>query len=169
MKHTKNKGFTLIELLIVIVIIAVLAAAAFVALDPATRFADSRDAARWTDVTAVLEATKVDQVDNGGSYLTEIEALTAGTNYLIGTATGVACDLAAAADCDVSITAGDCVDLTGLSTEGYLAEVPVSPVGASTTAWDGAMTGYYMTVNSNGSVTVGACESENTADISVAR
>ncbi|EKD47532.1 MAG: hypothetical protein ACD_66C00019G0006, partial [uncultured bacterium] len=42
-----KKGFTLIELLIVIAIIAILAAAIFVALDPVTRFQEARDARRY--------------------------------------------------------------------------------------------------------------------------
>jgi len=40
MKKANSKGFTLIELLIVIAIVAVIAGATFVALDPLTRFRD---------------------------------------------------------------------------------------------------------------------------------
>ena len=53
-----QRGFTLIELLIVIAIIAILAGVVFVSLDPLQRFLDARDAARWTDVTAVLSAVR---------------------------------------------------------------------------------------------------------------
>ncbi|PLX26244.1 hypothetical protein C0580_00420, partial [Candidatus Parcubacteria bacterium] len=38
--HMKQKGFTLIELIIVIAIIALLAAATFVAVDPAKRIGE---------------------------------------------------------------------------------------------------------------------------------
>ena len=55
--RSRLQGFTLIELLIVIGIIAVLAAATFVALNPLTRFQDARDARRRTDISAVLSAS----------------------------------------------------------------------------------------------------------------
>jgi prepilin-type N-terminal cleavage/methylation domain-containing protein len=159
-----SAGFTLIELLIVIAIIAILAAVAFVALDPLTRFRDARDSSRWNDITAILSAIKVDQVDNGGSYLGAITSTTAGTEYMIGTDTS-SCETFT---CDVTISAsGDCVDLTGLATEGYVSSVPISPTGAIT--WTAGHTGYYLIRNSVGSVTVGSCESENTSDIAVTR
>lgn len=62
----KNKGFTLIELLVVIAIIAILSAVVFVALDPATRFADARNSRRWSDVNTLLTAVHKCVVDNGG-------------------------------------------------------------------------------------------------------
>ena len=49
----ENKGFTLLELLIVIAVLAVLAGVLFVALNPASRLEDSRNAKRWTDVNAI--------------------------------------------------------------------------------------------------------------------
>lgn len=159
----KQKGFTLIELLIVIALISVLAGVVFVALDPAKRFGDARDSSRWTDITAILSAAKVDQVDNGGSYLTSIANATADTNYMIsGTGATTGCDLT----CDVVIANGaNCVDLSGLVTEGYIPSFPTSPEG--TGSWTDDHTGYYLTKNTNGSLTVGACESENVGAISV--
>ncbi len=159
-----KKGFTLIELLIVIAIIAILAGVVFVSLDPLKRFQDARDAARWTDTTALLSAVKVDQVDNGGSYLTpNITALTAGTNYMIGTAVS-GCNVVA---CSAVVASANCVDLTSLSTQGYLGKIPVSPNGVGT--WTNALTGYYLSRNTNGSLTVGACDAEGGAAISVNR
>ncbi len=158
-----KKGFTLIELLIVIAIIAILAGVVFVSLDPLKRFQDARDAARWTDVTAILSAIKVDQVDNGGSYLANVTGLTAGTNYMIGTAVS-GCNAAA---CTQVTTSANCVDLAVLSTEGYLGNVPVSPNGDG--AWTNALTGYYMSRNANGSITVGACDAEGADPITVNR
>jgi prepilin-type N-terminal cleavage/methylation domain-containing protein len=59
-----KKGFTMIELLIVIAVIAVLAIVVFILLDPATRFAKSRNAQRWTDTRAVVDAVSLYQIDN---------------------------------------------------------------------------------------------------------
>lgn len=159
-------GFTLIELLIVIAIIAIIAAVVFVALDPLTRLRDARDSSRWSDINAIISAAKVDQVDNGGSYLTAIGNMTAGSVYMIGTAT-TGCD-DNNASCDTNVTSDTaCVDLSGLVAEGYLGSVPISPTGAVT--WSASTTGYTLSRASTGILTVRACESENTTEISVAR
>lgn len=155
----KQQGFTLIELLIVIAVIAILAAAVFVALDPIQRFQESRDAKRWSDINNILSAVKVDQVDNGGSYVAAITALTAGSNYQIGTAAS-GCDTG----CTDATTQAACVDLTALVTEGYLGSVPMDP--SSGTA---AETDYYLTRNASGTVVVGACDPEAAATISASR
>ena len=164
--RSSEEGFTLLELLIVIVIIAILAAIVFVALDPATRFQDARDARRASDVVELLHAVKIDQVDNGGDYLTAVDGLTAGEVYMIGTATTGCDDDAASCDTDPDSDT-HCVDLAGLVTEGYLGEVPISPAGAVT--WDATTTGYTITVNSNGTARVASCESENTTEITFVR
>jgi prepilin-type N-terminal cleavage/methylation domain-containing protein len=160
---SKEKGFTLIELLIVIVVIAILAAAVYVALDPQKRFKDSRDTRRVSDINNLLTAVKVNQVDNKGAYIAAITALTADTNYMIGTAT-TGCN----ATCNTAITAtGNCVDLSGLVTAGYIGSVPISPNGTGT--WTALLTGYSFRRGANGIVTIAACEAENTASIVVAR
>ncbi len=173
MRSTSRKGFTLIELLIVIAVIAILAAVAFVALDPLQRFQDARDSARVTDTTAILSAVKIDQVDNGGSYVASIDALATGTVYMVATGKAAGCD-DNNAQCDTNVTNDTaCVDLSALVTEGYLAEIPVSPDGAGT--WDAgavdgdAGTGYTLEKSNTGALTIRACESENTTEISVTR
>lgn len=164
-EHKKNPGFTLIELLIVIAIISIIAAVAFVALDPLTRFRDARDARRWTDLSALVSAIKVDQIDNGGNYMAAISALTQGQTYMIGTDTTGCDDYNAHCDTDVSSDT-NCVDLADLVTQGYMGAIPLSPNGAGT--WTADHTGYTISVTST-IVTVRACESENSEEIFILR
>lgn len=153
----KSSGFTLIELLIVIAIIAVIAAVVFVALDPATRFQDSRNAVRWQDVTAIAEAIKIDQIDGGGSYLADIGNMPSNTVYQIGDGT---------TDCNVGCTSAAsstaCVDVTGLVTNGYLAAIPVDP-----SSGNASTTGYTLERRGN-TVIVSSCYSEGSV-IAVSR
>lgn len=160
----KSGGFTLIELLIVIAIISIISAVVFVALDPLTRFKDARDSTRWSDITAVLSAIKIDQIDNGGSYLVAITSMGAGSVYMIGTDTSN-CN---SYTCDTSVSGATyCVNLTGLVTEGYLGSVPISPNGSG--SWTSGHTGYTLQRDTTGIITVRACESENSDEIWLAR
>ena len=176
MNKKNNSGFTLIELLIVIAIIAILASAAFVAYDSLTRFKDSRDSARWSDVSAISEAIQLNQVDKGGYYLTAITNTTVDTWYMIvnGSTMVSGCDNNnLSCDIDVATTTA-CVNLAGLVTEGYLGAIPVSE-SSGTVTWDdgsGAAdegTGYALKRDASGSITVQACESENTEEIKIIR
>jgi type IV pilus assembly protein PilA len=174
MKKINRRGFTLIELLIVMAIISIIAAVVFVALDPLRRFRDSRDAARWTDVSALVSAIKIDQVDNGGAYMAPITAMTDNTVYMIIDGTKPAalnCDASNAA-CGIDVAGpSNCVDLSGLVTDGYLGKVPASPNGAGD--WGGVaankLSGYTIEKSATGILTVRACEAENTGEIKVSR
>lgn len=148
----RRSAFTLVELLIVIAIIAVLAVVVFVTLDPLTRFRDARDSQRWSDVTAMLDAAKLDQVDRDGSYLGTIAGLTAGSYYVVGT-----CASGADTTCTARTTQAACADLEGLVTAGKIPGVPRDP--STGTA---ANTDYFIMRTATGALTMGACDPENT-------
>ena len=154
---SKNKGFTLIELLIVIAIIATLAVVVFVALNPAQRLKDSRDARRTSDVDTILTAIHASIVDNKGTLPA---GLTAGmTEAQLGTGTG--CTIVTGG-CAVATVA--CLDLTTPLVK-YLKSLPIDP----TTTFTSAKTGYSVIVDTNGIVTVKACGTEGATYISASR
>jgi prepilin-type N-terminal cleavage/methylation domain-containing protein len=130
-KKTVNKGFTLIELLVVIAIIAILSTVVFVALDPATRFADARDSRRWSDVNSILTAVHQCVVDNAGSLT--VCGITNTTTNSLGTA-----------GLDLS---------TPLAK--YLKTIPIDPQGSA------ASTGYTLQADTNNIITINAASAEN--------
>ncbi len=174
MPHSSNqRGFTLIELLVVIAIVGILVAVVFVALDPATRFEQARDAVRQNDVQEILSAVKLHQIDNDGDYLAAVAGTTAGSVYLIvDGAMALGCD-DNNGTCDTDVTNDTtCVNLAGLVDQ-YLEDVPVSPAGVVT--WDDGSadgeegTGYTLSRDAEGVIRITACESEDTTAIEAAR
>ncbi len=158
--HKKtNQGFTLIELLIVVAIIAILASVVFVALNPLQRFKDARDAHRWSDVAELLNAIKLNQIDNGGTYLTAIDTAVTSSVYQIGVV-GSSCN----SGCNATSTAAACLDLSGLVTSGHIGSIPKDPI----TGTD-ARTYYYLDKSSAGIITVGACNPEGANTIVLSR
>ncbi|MCI0564170.1 MAG: prepilin-type N-terminal cleavage/methylation domain-containing protein [Nitrososphaera sp.] len=155
-----RKAFTLIELLLVVAIIAVLAVAVFVALDPATRLKDAKDARRTSDVDSILTAIHQSIVDNKGSYPSNMPA--AGTEVQLGT-DAAGCAIATGG---CAVTAAACNDLmTGTQNLAkYLKSMPIDPSGGTT--YTAAKTGYAVVRDTNGIVTVKACGTEGTTTIS---
>jgi len=83
----KKSGFTLIELLIVIALIAVLAGAVLIALNPARQFQLARNSERWSHVSAIVGAVTSNITENRGvwtcaAYPTLPSTSTAMTNAL---------------------------------------------------------------------------------------
>ena len=144
-----KKAFTLVELIIVIAIIAILAGAIFVAIDPARRLNETRNARRHSDVATILDAVRKYQVDNDGVYYDEIANASEDTYYIIGT-DGTGC----AGSCGMVTVDDECIDLEDIGPN-YLAILPQDPKDGT----DGN-TGYYFFRSSEGYFEVGACHPE---------
>ncbi len=164
-KGKNPRGFTLIELLIVITIIATLAVTVFVALNPAQRLKDAKDARRTSDVDTILTAIHASIVDNKGSYPTNMPA--AGTVKQLGTGS-TGCALTGTGNC--SVAAVDCADLmadVAIDLIPYLKSMPIDPSGGTT--YTSAKTGYTVIRDANGIVTITACGTEGATVISASR
>jgi len=153
-KHmqTKRQGFTLIELLLVIGIIAILAVAVFVALDPAKRFADSRNARRTSDVETILSAVHQYLIDNKGVFPEGFPLLTANSEFMIGTSTSGGCGINQRG-CYTS-SASACADFSNWLPK-YLKEMPMDPQSGTQ-----ANTYYDIVMDDHGIITVKACNAE---------
>lgn len=155
-----KKGFTLLELIIVVAVISLLAAATFVAVDPAKRIGNARNAQRWADITSIADAFMNYTADNSGTYVT---TTVNGTTYQI---QNVRSGASSAGTCTASTTATTFVSLFGLVDSGYVGTINNDPSGA-----DNNSTDYYFMKDANGTVTVGACTTydNNSATIKVIR
>ncbi|MBI5071782.1 type II secretion system protein [Candidatus Falkowbacteria bacterium] len=154
----KQKGFTLIELLIVIGIIAFLASAIFIAVDPAKRFAESRNARRWTDISGILEAVLQYAVDQNGTLPAGIDDVPATVQILGTNASG--CEVG----CTAKPSAASCLDLSSVLIPKYLGLIPYDPYTGSA-----AFTDYYINRTSTGRIEVGTCDPELGATIFVSK
>ena len=145
-KSLFTKGFTLIELLVVITIISTLAVVVFVALNPAQRLKDARDARRTSDVDSILTAIHSQIVDNKGTGPTNLTT----TEQQLGTAAS-GCAIATGG-CAVTATA--CADLmTGANNlSKYLKSMTTDPLSGTA-----GTTKYSAIQDSNGLVTIRAC------------
>jgi len=162
-----KKAYTLIELLIVIAIIAIIAKPVFAALNPLARFTAARTSRRLTDVSAVMTAIKVSQIDRAGSYITPVANLTNGVTYMISNGTNTSAVIGTANCALSSIGSTTAADLSSLVTGGYLGSVPVSPNGKG--AYTATSTGYTITKATNGLITITACDSESTPQPKITR
>jgi uncharacterized protein (TIGR02145 family)/prepilin-type N-terminal cleavage/methylation domain-containing protein len=108
----KNKAFTLIELLIVIGIIAVLASAVIIAINPGQMFSAARDSTRKSHLNTLNKSLLSYSIDNSGQFPPDI--------------TVVAKEI-----CNTNLETPDCTNLVDLSilSPGYLTSIPVDPRG----------------------------------------
>jgi len=67
---TKTRGFTLMEVIIVVAIIAILASAVLIALNPAKNLRDARNATRWSQMNAIANGIYSYIIANQGVYPT---------------------------------------------------------------------------------------------------
>ncbi|OGL73139.1 hypothetical protein A3C96_00975 [Candidatus Uhrbacteria bacterium RIFCSPHIGHO2_02_FULL_60_10] len=182
-------GFTLIELLIVIAIIGFLAAAILVAVDPVKRIQDARNAKRWSEVNAILNAILNKQVDDRAIYDGETSApIITDTSVngdgfsqvIVRDDAGVVCTSNATAP----FCFGQNVDYTGAKTcvaniKGivpiWVSELPIDPKGVGQVPDTGYLplgnknTGYYLHRTNGNRIEIGACRPDQGAVIRVRR
>lgn len=167
----RQAGFTLIELLIVITIIATLAVTVFVALNPAQRLKDAKDARRTSDIDSILTAIHQAIVDNKGSVPSNLPAAGTERQLGIGDATvATGCGTAIATNGCNTPTLTACADLmTGaINVSKYLKTMPIDPSGGTT--YTAVKTGYSVARDANDIITITACNKEGTgANIQVSR
>lgn len=158
MEKAAQKGFTLIELLVALTIVAILAVSVYVALNPAQRLKDAKDARRATDVDTILTAVHQYIVDKKGDA--SGLSLSATEEQLGSSLTG--CTIS---NSDCTITTAACRDLTTPLVK-YLKTMPFDP---DTTLGSATKTGYSIQEDTNGIVTVTACYTDGTTTISASR
>lgn len=158
----KSRGFTLIELLVALTIVAILAVSVFVALNPAQRLKDAKNARRATDVDTILSAIHEYTVDNKGSLPASIAAL--GNGEANDKQLGENCGAIATTHC--ATTALECISTFDTEIAAYLKSIPIDP---DTTLGTPGNTGYVVEKSSSGIITVKACYTDGTTTISASR
>lgn len=179
-----ERGFTLFELLTVLATVAVVAAAAYVNVNPENRARDVRDGRRYADADALRRAVAAYEADTrapyGGEPAAPIDDDPATAQVIVADAAGI--------DCASPSAAPTCPDAAGLrldvsdphacvasldnaaaDTDGlvdtYLASLPHDPLGEPAAG----VTGYYLNRDADGTLTVGACHGEHNHRIMVTR
>ena len=150
----KQSAFTLMELIVVIAVLVIIASFVIVAVDPNKRIGNTNDSRRWSDITAIAKAIELYATDYG-----QLPADFSTSTVPVDTKV-VLCSSSATLTCDgqsKGCLLVDDEDFLGV----YLSQLPVDPLKTATTD-----TGYYLTRNSNNTISIGACSSYSSSGVS---
>lgn len=153
-----QKGFTKTEVIIIIVLLMILGAIIWIAVDPFTKVANDRDNIRRSEVVAILNGVLKYKTMNDNELPVGIDDNPTTAQVLGAGTTG--CDLT----CGAVRAEISCLDLSADLVDTYLEEIPADPSSGSA-----ANTDYYINVTSSGRILVGACDPERSNTISVTR
>lgn len=147
-----QRGFTLIELLIVIALIAILAGAVIIALNPARQFAQARNSQRWSHLNTLINSVQQNAADNQGVFTCAAGAIPAVATTMQSAAGGY--------------------DICGCLAPTYLSSMPFDPSasGAGFTDCTNYNTAYQISRDAaTGRITVAAPSAELGQAISVSQ
>ncbi|OGL95075.1 hypothetical protein A2348_04895 [Candidatus Uhrbacteria bacterium RIFOXYB12_FULL_58_10] len=150
------KGFTLLEMLIVMALIAILVGIVVAVLNPARQFALARNSTRYSHLNTVMNGISANMAENSGVF-------TCATGALPAVATSMAPD-----DGDAGTSEYDIAPC--LVTE-YLSSLPYDPsaTGAGWTSEAVYLTGYTISQDADGRITVAAPSAELSETIALTR
>ena len=140
----RSGGFTLIEILLAIGILAILATAAIIAINPARQFAQARNTQRWNDIHAIMNAVYQYSVGHKGLLPPEVVGITDLTEICLPDAS----------------TCNGIIGVPSLTTEAaYLTALPVDP-SCPDVCNDAYSTGYFISTTVDGRVFIQAAYAE---------
>ncbi len=148
-KKNFHRGFSVIEMLMMISLFAVLASLIIVAVNPISRGGDAQNAERWSNVNALVNALYLYDLENSGKPPLGVEE----------TAHEICSPNANAPQC----VANGFVDLSLLVPK-YVHTLPIDPRSSGPMG-----SGYSVSVDGAGKVTVRALNTENADIISISR
>lgn len=152
-RNNRTKGFTLIEILIVISLIALLATAVIVSVNPARQFKFARDTERKAHLSTILNAIGQNMAEHNGVF----------------TCKGVVVKLPATSSVITSSPGSTSFDMANCIVPDYLANMPFDPKlpNAHFESLSDYNTGYMLFEDSYGHITISAT-SEISPDTDIA-
>lgn len=156
--NTNDKGFSLLEIILILSALAILVGIVLVAINPSKELGNDRNLQRRSDVTTILNGLWQYSIDNEGTFPAHLDSSSSTAQVLGSAASG--CD----SSCGAVATEAACADISSDLVPDFLAELPNDPQTGTASNTD-----YYVNIDENGRLTVGACDMEQSDNFSISR